>query len=159
SIAYARLDDLGGEFLNVSRDGWRIALETSVYSLVGMARAARPMLIAAGGGSIVTLTFAGDVVVPSYNVMGVAKAALEQTVRYLAYDLGPDKIRVNAISSGPIETMSSVVIDRFSQSLTTMQTQSPLLENVHLEDVGNAAVFLASRLSSKITGGITYVDS
>jgi enoyl-[acyl-carrier protein] reductase I len=160
SIAYARLEDLGGEFLVVNREGWRTALETSAYSLVSMARAARPLLISAGGGSIMTLTFAGgDKVVPSYNVMGVAKAALEQTTAYLAYDLGPDKIRVNAISPGPIETMSSMVVDKFSDSLERVRTMSPMLACITPSDVGDAAVYFGSDLSKKITGGVFYVDS
>lgn len=159
SIAYARLEDLGGEFLTVSRDGWRLALEVSAYSLVAMSRAARPLLSAANGGSILTLTFAGGQrVVPSYNIMGVAKAALECSVRYLAYDLGPDQIRVNAISPGPIATMSSMVIDRFEASLEQFQRHVPLLECVTADDVGDAAVFLGSDLSRRITGTITYVD-
>ncbi|MFO0919629.1 MAG: SDR family oxidoreductase [Planctomycetaceae bacterium] len=160
SIAYARLEDLGGEFLVVNRDGWRTALETSAYSFVSMSRAARPLLIAAGGGSIMTLTFAGgDQIVPSYNVMGVAKAALERSMAYLAYDLGPDQIRVNAISPGPIETMSSVVVDRFSDSLNTVRRTSPLLRCVTPEDVGDAAVYFGSDLSKMVTGMVFYVDS
>jgi enoyl-[acyl-carrier protein] reductase I len=160
SIAYARLEDLGGEFLKVNREGWRIALDVSAYSLVALAREARPLLMAAGGGSIVTLTFAGGArVVPSYNVMGVAKAALECSVRYLAYDLGPDRIRVNAISPGPIATMSSVVVDRFSEALDGVRKTAPLLDCVGPMDVGNAAVFFGSDLSRMITGTVLYVDS
>ena len=159
SIAYARLEDLGDEFLTVSREGWRIALETSAYSLVAMARAARPLLKAAGGGSILTLSFQGSVrVVPSYNVMGVAKAALESAVRYLAYDLGPDGIRVNALSPGPIPTASSVVIERFEESTRRVESQSPLLRSVTLQDVGSAAVFYAADASSMITGSTLNVD-
>lgn len=160
SIAYARLEDLGGEFLVVNREGWRTALETSAYSFVSMSRAARPLLVAAGGGSVMTLTFAGgDKVVPSYNVMGVAKAALEQSTAYLAYDLGPDNIRVNAISPGPIETMSSMVVDKFSDSLDSVRNISPLLTCVTPGDIGDAAVFFGSDLSKKITGSVFYVDS
>lgn len=160
SIAYARLEDLGGEFLVVNREGWRTALETSAYSLISMARAARPLLISAGGGSIMTLTFAGgERVVPSYNIMGVAKAALESSMSYLAYDLGPDKIRVNAISPGPIETMSSMVVDKFSDSLDSVRRISPLLKCVTPGDVGDAAVFFGSDLSKMVTGSVFYVDS
>lgn len=160
SIAYARLEDLGGEFLEVNREGWRTALEISAYSLVAMAKAARPLMIAAGGGSIVTITFnGGRVIVPSYNVMGVAKAALECSMRYLSYDLGPDKIRVNAVSSGPIATMSSKVVDRFQDALDQIATSSPLLETVTQDDVGNACAFLMSDLSRHVTSEILHVDS
>lgn len=160
SIATARLEELGGEFVNVSRDGWRLALEVSAFSLVALARAARPLLMASESGSVMTLTFAGgNRVVPGYNIMGVAKAALECSVRYLAYDLGPDRIRVNAISPGPIPTMSSVVVDRFDESLEKVRTHAPLLECVTPDDVGDAAVFLGSDLSRRITGTVMYVDS
>ncbi len=158
SIAYANLDDLGGEFLRVSRAGWRTALEVSAYSLVAMSRAARKHMTA--GGSIMTLTFiGGEHVVQSYNMMGVAKAALDCSMRYLAYDLGPDNIRVNAISPGPIETMSSMVIDRFDVALSDAMTLSPLLSNISARDVGETAVYLASDLSRKVTGTVVYVDS
>lgn len=160
SIAYARLEDLGGEFISVSREGWQLALDVSAYSLVALSRAVRPLMIASGGGSIMALTFdGGQRTVPGYNVMGVAKAALECSVRYLAYDLGPDKIRVNAISPGPIETSSSQVVDGFNNSLKNVLTHSPLLECVSPDDVGNAAVFFGSDLSRRITGTVTYVDS
>jgi enoyl-[acyl-carrier protein] reductase I len=159
SIAYARLEDLGGEFLKVSRDGWRVALETSAYSLVAMARAARPLMKAAGGGSVITLSFQGSLkVVPCYNVMGVAKAALESAVRYLAYDLGPDGIRVNALSPGPIPTASSLVIEQFEESTRRVEEQSPLLRSVTLQDVGAAAVFYAADTSGMITGSVLNVD-
>lgn len=160
SIAFARLEDLGGEFLAVTREGWRLALEISAYSLVAMARAARPLMKAAGGGSILTVSFAGARrVVRSYNVMGVAKAALESAVRYLAYDLGPDGIRVNALSPGPILTASSMVIDRFEESLENVRTHSPLLGCATQQDVANAAVFYAAEISKMITGSTLHVDS
>lgn len=160
SIAYARLEEMSGEFLNVTREGWRLALDVSAYSLVAMARAARPLMHAAGGGSIMTLTFAGsNRVAHGYNMMGVAKAALESTVRYLAYDLGPEGIRVNALSPGPIPTVSAVVIERFDDSLQRMTTHAPLLRNVTPRDVGNAAVFYAADMSSAITGAILPVDA
>ncbi|MHC4178374.1 MAG: enoyl-ACP reductase FabI [Planctomycetota bacterium] len=160
SIATAKLEDLGGEFLTVSREGWRLALETSAYSLVAMARAARPLMKVAGGGSILTLSFAGGTrIVPGYNVMGVAKAALECAVRYLAYDLGPDGIRVNALSPGPIPTASSRVIDGFDESLQKVEACTPLLAHVTPQDVGNAAVFYASDLSKMLTGSVLYIDS
>lgn len=159
SIAYTRLEEMSGEFLNVTREGWRLALDISAYSLVAMARAARPLMTAAGGGSIMTLTFAGGHrVVPAYNTMGVAKAALESAVRYLAYDLGPDRIRVNALSPGPIPTVSAVVIERFDESLQKMATYSPMLRPITPRDVGNAAVFFAADISSAITGTTMYVD-
>jgi enoyl-[acyl-carrier protein] reductase I len=160
SIAYARLEDMGGEFIAVNREGWNLALEVSAYSLVAMARAARPFMINAGGGSILTLSFVGGArVTPSYNMMGIAKAALECAVRYLAYDLGPDKIRVNALSPGPIQTASSMVVDRFEDALDATSSSSPLLENVTAEDVGNMAVFYASDLSRRITGYPIPIDS
>jgi len=159
SIAYARLEDLGGEFLTVSREGWRLALEVGAYSLVAMARAARPLMKAAGGGSILTLTFVGGGrVTPGYNTMGVTKAALECAVRYLAYDLGPDGIRVNALSPGPIPTLSSMVVDRFEESLRKTESHSPLLRQITSQDVGNAAVFFAADLSSAITGSVHHID-
>lgn len=159
SIASARLEDMGGEFLLVTREGWRLALETSAYSLVAMARAARPLMKAAGGGSILTLSFLGGTrVVPSYNIMGVAKAALESAVRYLAYDLGPDGIRVNAISPGPIPTVSSSVVEGFEGSLQKVETCSPLLRRVEPRDVGNVAVFYAADVSKMVTGSTLRVD-
>jgi enoyl-[acyl-carrier protein] reductase I len=160
SMAFARLEDMGGEFIAVNREGWNLALEVSAYSLVAIARAARPYLLNAGGGSILTVSFVGGSrVTPSYNMMGVAKAALESAVRYLAYDLGPDKIRVNALSPGPILTASSMVVDRFDEALDVTRQRSPLLENVTAEDVGNAAVFYASDLSRMITGYPILIDS
>jgi enoyl-[acyl-carrier protein] reductase I len=159
SIAYAKLEDMSGEFLNVTREGWRLALEVSAYSLVAMARAARPLMKAAGGGSILTLTFAGgNRVAPRYNIMGIAKAALESTVRYLAYDLGPDGIRVNALSPGPIPTVSGMVTERFDESLQNVTTCSPLLRAITPRDVGNAAVLYAADISSAITGAIVPID-
>lgn len=159
SIAYARLEEMTGEFLNVTREGWRLALDISAYSLVAMARAARPLMKTAGGGSIAALTFAGSSrVAPGYNMMGVAKAALESTVRYLAYDLGPDGIRVNALSPGPIPTVSAMVLERFDDSLQKSETWSPLLRSTTPRDVGNAAVFLAADISSAITGTTVAID-
>lgn len=159
SIAYARLEEMSGEFLNVTREGWRLALDVSAYSLVAMARVARPLMKAAGGGSIMTLTFAGgNRVAPGYNMMGVAKAALESTVRYLAYDLGPDGIRVNALSPGPIPTVSGMVIQGFEESLQIPTTHSPLLRSITPRDVGNAAVWYAADISSAVTGATVPID-
>lgn len=159
SIAYARLEDMGSEFLSVGREGWRLALETSAYSLVAMARAARPLMKAAGGGAILTLSYDGGVkVAPSYNIMGVAKAALECAVRYLAYDLGPDNIRVNALSPGPIPTFSSMVVGGFEDSIRATALCAPMLRCPTPEDVGGAAAFYASDLSRMITGTVVYID-
>jgi enoyl-[acyl-carrier protein] reductase I len=160
SIAFARLEDMGGEFITVNREGWNLALEISAYSLVAMARAARPYMSNAGGGSILTMSFIGGArVAPNYNMMGIAKAALESAVRYLAYDLGPDKIRVNALSPGPIETASSMVVDHFAEALDATRQRSPLLANITTRDVGDLAVFYASDLSRMITGYTIRVDS
>jgi enoyl-[acyl-carrier protein] reductase I len=159
SIAFANLNDIGGEFIKISRSGWHLALDISVYSLVAFARSARPLMKSAGGGSIITLTFGGDKVVPGYNVMGVAKSALEMTVRYLAYDLGPENIRVNAIGAGPIPTLSSQIIEDFESALRRVEESSPLLRNVTLEDVGKTAVYLASDFSIAVTGAVINVDA
>lgn len=159
SIAVANLDDIGGEFIKISRPGWHLALDVSAYSLVSLARSARPLMSAAGGGSIITLTFGGGKVVPGYNIMGVAKAALEISVRYLAYDLGPEKIRVNAISAGAIPTLSSQVVEDFGNALRTIEECAPLLRNITLEDLGKSAVYLASDLSSAVTGEVIDVDA
>lgn len=159
SIAFARLEDMNGEFVNVSREGWRLALDISAYSLVAMARAARPLLKNSGGGSIMTLTFSGGSrIAPGYNIMGVAKAALEAAVRYLAYDLGPDGIRVNALSPGPIPTVSGMVTQGFEESLHNVMTHSPLLRAVTPRDVGNVAVWCAADISSAVTGATVPVD-
>ncbi len=160
SIAYANLNDLGGEFINISRSDWNLALEVSAYSLTDLARHARPLMNAAGGGSIISLTFTGgDKVVPGYNIMGIAKAALDMSVRYLAYDLGPENIRVNAISAGPIPTLSSQAVEDISAALRLVEERSPLLRNITLEDLGGTAVYLASDLSRAVTGEVIMVDS
>jgi enoyl-[acyl-carrier protein] reductase I len=159
SIAYADLNDLGGEFIKTSRGGWHLALDVSAYSLVALARACRPLMKLAEGGSIITLTFGDYKVVPGYNIMGVAKAALEVTVRYLAYDLGPENIRVNAIGAGPIPTLSSMAIENFDTALQKVEECSPMLRNIGQEDVGNTAIYLASHLSRNVTGTVIKVDS
>jgi enoyl-[acyl-carrier protein] reductase I len=159
-IAYADLEDLGGEFIGISRSGWNLALEISAYSLVAFTRYARPLMNAAGGGSIITLTFlGGHKVVPGYNIMGVAKAALDMSIRYLAYDLGPEKIRVNAISAGPIPTISSLAVEDISKALRINAESSPLLRNITQEDLGSTAVYLASDLSGAVTGEVLNVDA
>ena len=160
SIAYSNISDLGSEFIQVSRSGWNLALEASAYSLVALSRAFRPMMKVSGCGSIITLTFVGGKnVVPGYNIMGIAKSALNMSVKYLAYDLGPDRIRVNAISAGPITTFSSMAVENLDTALQLVQTHSPLLRNISQEDLGGTAVYLASDLSSAVTGEILSVDS
>jgi enoyl-[acyl-carrier protein] reductase I len=157
SIGFAPEADLKGEFVNTTREGFRIAHDISVYSLVAVARGALPLMTS--GGSIVTLTYYGaEKVVPRYNVMGVAKAALEATVRYLANDLGPKAIRVNAISAGPIKTLASRGISGFGDMLKVQAERSPLKRNVDAAEVGATAAFLLSDAGSGITGETLYVD-
>src|ERR1700678_2248752 len=157
SVAFAPADELQNDFLLTSREGFRIAHEVSVYSLIALSRGAAPLMTE--GGSIMTLTYYGSQkVVPRYNVMGVAKAALEATVRYLAADLGGRKIRVNAISAGPIKTLAARGIGDFSKILNAVEERAPLHRNVDALEVGNAALFLSSDLASGITGEITFVD-
>jgi enoyl-[acyl-carrier protein] reductase I len=157
SIAFANREDLEGEFLNTSRAGYLLAQEISSYSLTSLAREAAPLMT--DGGSIVTLSYiGGERVVPGYNVMGVAKAALEASVRYLAADLGPRKIRVNAISAGPVNTLAARGIAGFTSILNVVQEKSPLRRNVEIEEVATTALFLVSRLSSGITGEVIHVD-
>ena len=156
-VAYAPADEIKNDFLMTSREGFRIAHDISVYSLIAVARAAAPLM--ESGGSIVTLTYYGaDKVFPNYNVMGVAKAALEATVRYLAASLGPRGIRVNAISAGPIKTLAARGIGDFSKILDAVTERAPLKRNVDQSEVGGAALFLASDLASGITGEVTFVD-
>ena len=157
SVAYALAEDLKGDFLNTSREGFRVAHDISVYSLIAVSRAAAPLMT--NGGSIITLTYFGaEKVMPSYNVMGVAKAALEATVRYLAYSLGPHKVRVNAISAGPIKTLAARGIAGFSEMHKAHSERSPLKRNVEVKEVGDAGLFLASDLSTAITGETLYDD-
>jgi enoyl-[acyl-carrier protein] reductase I len=158
SLAFANRDDLAKPFVETGRHGFLVAQEVSAYSLVAVARAAAPAMTA--GGSIMTLTYLGsNRVVPNYNVMGVAKAALEASVRYLASDLGPSKIRVNAISAGPVKTASARAIKDFSTVLETVAERAPLRRNTDPAEVGDAAVFLASDLSRGVTGNVLFVDS
>lgn len=158
SIAFAGRDELTGPYYNTSRAGFANAMDISVYSFVALARAFRPVL--RPGASLICMTYYGSVkVAPHYNVMGVAKAALESSTRYLAYDLGPEKIRVNAISAGPIRTLAAAGVGGFRDMYKHFAEVSPMRENVGIEDVGNAAVFLASDLSARITGEVLYVDS
>lgn len=158
-IAFANKDELAGEFVATSKAGYAIAHDNSVYSLISMSRFARPLMAEAGGGSIVTLTYLGaERVVPSYNVMGVAKAALEASVRYLAADLGPENIRVNAISAGPIKTLAASGISGFDSMRAQVAERSPLRRTVDADEVGDAALFLFSPWSRGITGETIYVD-
>jgi enoyl-[acyl-carrier protein] reductase I len=160
SIAYAPREDLEGDFIETSRDGYRMAQDISVYSLIALARRAAPLMDACGGGSIVTMTYlGGERAVPSYNVMGVAKAALESTVRYLAYYLGPRGIRVNAISAGPIKTLAAAGVAGFSRLLHVVGQMTPLRRNTDPSEVADTALFLCSHLSRGITGEVIHVDS
>ena len=157
SIAYAPREALGGEYLDTSREAFLTALEISAYSLVQLAHAAAPLMT--GGGSIVCMTYYGaEKVVAGYNVMGVAKAALEASTRYLASDLGPRNIRVNAISAGPIQTLSARGVSDFSSMLKHAAERAPLRRNVDPREVGNTALFLCSPMASAITGEVIYVD-
>ncbi len=158
SVAFANREDLEGRFLDTTREGFLKALDVSVYSLVVTARLAAPLL-AARKGSIITMTYYGaEKVVPNYNVMGVAKAALEATVRYLASELGADGVRVNAISAGPIKTLAAAGIRGFRGMLTLAEKRAPLRRNVTQDDVASAAMFLCSGLGGGVTGEIVHVD-
>jgi len=158
SIAYAGRDELSKPYYQTSREGFKVAMDISVFSLLALTNAFLPILNP--GASIMCLTYYGSVkVAPHYNVMGVAKAALESSTRYLAYDLGPQKIRVNAISAGPIRTLAAAGVGGFRDMYKHFADMAPLRENVTIDDVGNSAVFLASDLSSHITGEVLYVDS
>lgn len=159
SIAFAKREDLSGAYLNTSAEGFGIAQSISAYSLVTLCRHLEPLL-AAEGGSVVAITYLGsERVVPNYNIMGVAKASLEASIRYLAYDLGPKKVRVNGVSAGPIKTLASRVIAGFNDMLAHVEARSPLRRNVEADEVGRAVAFLLSDLSSGITGEILYVDA
>jgi len=157
SVAYAPADELKNPFHLTSREGFRIAPDVSVYSLIALARAAAPLMTE--GGSIVTMSYFGaEKVVPNYNVMGVAKAALECSVRYLAWDLGPQNIRVNAISAGPIKTLAARGIAGLSEMLKSHADRAPLKRNVDTEEVAATALFLCSQGGTGITGETIYVD-
>lgn len=157
-LAFANRDDLSGDFSNTSKDGYQLALDVSSYSLITLARGAKPLMTE--GGSIVTLSYLGGVrVVPNYNVMGIAKAALEMNVRYLAAELGPNNIRVNGISAGPIRTLASSAVGGILDMIHHVEEIAPLRRTVTQTEVGNTAAFLCSDLSSGMTGQILYVDS
>ena len=158
SIAFANREDLSRPFVETSRAGYLLAQEISVFSLVAIARATAPLMTA--GGSVITLTYLGATrVVPNYNVMGVAKAALEAAMRYLASDLGPAGVRVNAISAGPVKTVSAKGVKDFSRMLECVAERAPLRRNCTPEEVADAAVFLAGDLSRGVTANVLYVDA
>jgi enoyl-[acyl-carrier protein] reductase I len=158
ALAFARKEDLEGQFVDTSREGFALALDVSAYSLVALTRAARPLL--REGASVLTLTYYGaEKVVSNYNVMGVAKAALEACVRYLAADLGPAGVRVNAISAGPIRTLAAAGIAGFKRMHGSFAEVAPLRRNVTTDDVGGTAVYLCSDLAAGVTGEVLYVDA
>jgi len=157
--AFAPASELSNPFVQTSREGWRVALDVSAYSLVALTRAVAPLIARRGGGSIVTLTFIGSQrVFPNYNVMGVAKAALESSVRYLASDLGPQNIRVNAVSAGPIKTLAAAGISGFSSILQVYRERAPMRRNTETSEVADAAMFLIGPGGRGVTGEILTVD-
>jgi enoyl-[acyl-carrier protein] reductase I len=158
--AFARKEELSEPFVMTTREGFRLAMDISAYSLIALARGAAPLMEKRGGGSIVTLTYLGsERVFPNYNVMGVAKAALEANVRYLAADLGPKNIRVNAVSAGPIKTISAMGIGGFSSILGVYRDRAPLRRNVDTTEVAEAAAFLLSDASRGVSGDVLMVDA
>jgi len=158
-VAYALREDLEGEYLKTSREGYRVSQDVSVYSLTAIAREAAP-LMEGRDGSILTLTYlGGERVIPGYNVMGIAKAALDMSMRYLAENLGQRGIRVNAISAGPVKTLASAGIGGFSKILEHMRNRAPLRRNIDQSEVADAALFLLSNMSRGVTGEILHVDS
>jgi len=157
AVAFANKADLEGHFVDTSREGFRLALDVSAYTLTAVAQKAMPLM--KNGGSIVTLTYYGaEKVVPHYNVMGVAKAALEASVQYMAADLGEKGIRVNAISAGPVRTLAAMGIAGLREMLKVVEQKAPLKRNVQAEEVGKTALYLASDLSSGVTGEVIHVD-
>jgi enoyl-[acyl-carrier protein] reductase I len=160
SIAFARAHDLEGRFTDTARADYALALDVSAYSLVAMTRRAEPLMEARGGGAVVTMTYlGGERVVPNYNVMGVAKAALDASMRYLASELGPKGIRVNAISAGPVRTLAARSIAGFPTMETIVAERAPLRRNIEADDVGRAGLYLLSSLAGSVTGTTLYVDS
>ncbi|HEX6085491.1 MAG TPA: enoyl-ACP reductase [Thermoanaerobaculia bacterium] len=159
SVAYAPKEDLENDFVNTSREGFKLAHDISAYSLVALTKAALPLFEKSGGGSVVALSYHGaQKAVEGYNLMGVAKASLEASVRYLAANLGPRNVRVNAISAGPVNTLAARGIKGFTTMLKHHAERAPLRRNVELEEIGQAGLFLLSQMSSAITGEIMYVD-
>jgi enoyl-[acyl-carrier protein] reductase I len=160
SIAYAPAEAFQNRFVDTTRETFRVALDISAYSFVAMARAAEPLMAERGGGAMVTMTYmASERAFPKYNVMATAKAALECSMRYLAYELGPAGIRVNAISAGPVRTLAAKGIEGFEQMERVIEERSPLGRNIEAGDVGNAALYLLSPLGAMVTGTTLYVDS
>jgi enoyl-[acyl-carrier protein] reductase I len=160
AVAFARKEDLDGDFVQTSREGFQLAHDVSAYSLVAVTRPAVPLFERRGGGSVLTLTYLGaERAVPNYNVMGVAKAALEASVRYLAMDLGPKNVRVNAISAGPVSTLAARGISGFTDILSVVRERSPLRRNIDQDEVADTAVFLASAWARGITGETLHVDA
>ena len=160
SVAFAAAEDLEGRFTDTPRDRYWLALDVSAYSLVACARAAEPLMTSRGGGSILTMTYlGGERAVPHYNVMGVAKAALDASVRYLAWDLGAKNIRVNAISAGPVRTLAARSIAGFPTMEAIVEERAPLHRHIDTEDVGAAAAYLLSDEARNVTGTTLYVDS
>jgi enoyl-[acyl-carrier protein] reductase I len=158
-IAFAKREELGGHFVDTSLEGYQLAQHVSAWSLIGLAKGAAPLMEGRDAGIVCLSYYGAEKVVPNYNVMGVAKAALEASTRYLASDLGPRGVRVNAISAGPIKTVSAMGVADFSSLLDSMAQKSPLRRNVDQGDVGNTALFLLSHLSRGITGQTIYVDA
>jgi enoyl-[acyl-carrier protein] reductase I len=160
AVAFARPEDLTGRFTGISRDGFSLAMDISAYSLIALAKRAEPYMRAAGGGSIMALSYiAADRAVPGYNVMAVAKSALECIVRYLAWDLGDGGIRVNAISAGPIRTLAARGIPGFSEMADQIAARTPLRREIAVDEVGDTALFLASSLSRAVSGETLFVDA
>lgn len=158
SIGFANRDELQGPYYNTSREGFHLAMDISVFSFTALARAFQPIL--RPGGSLLTLTYYGaEKVAPNYNIMGVAKAALEASMRYLAYDFGPQNVRVNAISAGPVKTLAAAGVSGFKLMHKHFTDFAPLHQEIEIEDVGKTAVYLCSDLASKTTGEVIYVDS
>ncbi|MBM4421205.1 MAG: SDR family oxidoreductase, partial [Chloroflexi bacterium] len=160
SIAFAAIEDLRGRFHQISRDGFKLAIEVSAYSLIAVCRGALPLFEKAGGGSVMSLTYnAVERVVPSYNSMAMAKAVLEAGTRYLAADLGPSNVRVNCISAGPLRTLAASAVQGISAARDLMEEKAPLRRNITQDEVGNVAVFLASDLSRAVTGDTIFADN
>ena len=160
AVAFAPREDLEGDFVKTSRDGFKIAHDISAYSLVALTRGAVPLMEKNGGGAVLALTYYGaEKAVEGYNLMGVAKASLEASVRYLAANLGPRNVRVNAISAGPVNTLAARGIKGFTGMLHHHAEKAPLRRNVELEEIGNAALFLLSPMASAITGEVMFVDA
>ncbi len=158
AVAFAKKEELGGDFTNTSRDGYQLAQDVSAFSLIALAKAVKPCMVEKGG-SIVALSYLGsEKIVKNYNVMGVAKAALESSARYLAYELGPNNIRVNVVSPGPIKTLSAAGIDDFSKMLEQVKNVSPLKKNTSTDEIADTCVFLFSDLSRGISSELIYVD-